>query len=335
MSTTQPPAGRAPGGGAVASPVQRHPGLALAAITTAGRDLLDKATPAHPHHRSPARRTRACLTPQQQSTTAASPAAATDPMTTRSAAAGRPQISARLPVSDWQIRWRRQPDGRTVLEVTDQAGNLTGLAASTRLPIVSVDGAWRGTRRSADGSRQQWALAIGHASTLDGPLTVTFTYRARRTTIHPATVDGLWVAAITGHHAAASCHTPAAASALQLMPVTTRHRHAELSAPTPAHSRNRNPVPRHLLHMPGATRATAGCQGRVADHQAGLCSGLGRGAPRSKTAGSTGRSRAAPVSSPTARTRAATTQDRSPQRQTAAPTSPPPVTESSCTACRW
>jgi hypothetical protein len=46
MSTTQPPAGRAPGGGAVAGPVQRHLGLALtAAITTAGRDLPDKATP--------------------------------------------------------------------------------------------------------------------------------------------------------------------------------------------------------------------------------------------------------------------------------------------------
>jgi hypothetical protein len=137
--------------------------------------------------------------------TAASPAAATGPMATRSAAtATRPQISARLPVSDWQIQWRRQPDGRTVLEITDQAGNLTGLVASTRLPIVSVDGAWRGTRRGADGTRQRWALAIGHAYTPDGPLTVTFTRRARRTTIHPATVDGLWVAAVTGHpgHAA-------------------------------------------------------------------------------------------------------------------------------------
>jgi hypothetical protein len=68
-------------------------------------------------------------------------------MPTRSAAtAARPQISARLPVSDWQIRWRRQPDGRTVLEVTDQAGNLTGLVTSTRLPIVSVDGARRANR---------------------------------------------------------------------------------------------------------------------------------------------------------------------------------------------
>jgi hypothetical protein len=155
-------------------------------------------------------------------------------MTTGSAATARPRISVRLPASDWQIQWRRQPDGRTILEVTDQAGNLTGLAASTRLPIVSVDGAWRGTRRSADGSRQQWALAIGHASTPDGALTVTFTSRARRTTIHPATVDGLWAAAITGHYTTAHCHTPATASALQLMPVTRGHRHAE---PRPRHPR--------------------------------------------------------------------------------------------------
>jgi len=53
---------------------------------------------------------------------------------------------------------------------------------------VSADGAWRGTRRRADGSRQRWALAIGHACAPDGLLTVTFTRRARRTTIHPATV---------------------------------------------------------------------------------------------------------------------------------------------------
>jgi len=54
LAPTQPPAGRAPGGGAVTGPVQRHLGLALAAITTPGRDLLDKTTPvlaaiAHEH----------------------------------------------------------------------------------------------------------------------------------------------------------------------------------------------------------------------------------------------------------------------------------------------
>ena len=196
------------------------------------RDWPAPAPPAHPQHRSPARRriTTARPTPEQP-ITAASPAAAAGPMATGSAAtAARPQISARLPVSDWQIRWRLQPDGRTVLEVTDQAGNLTGLVASTRLPITSVDGAWRGTRRRADGSRQRWALAIGHASTTDGPLTVTFTRRASRTTIHPATVDGLWVAAVTGHYTAARCHTPAAASARQLMPVPPGHRHVRADA---------------------------------------------------------------------------------------------------------
>jgi hypothetical protein len=87
--------------------------------------------------------------------------------------------------------------------------------------IISA-GAWRGTRRSADGTQQRWALAIGHAYTPDGPLTVTFTRRAHRATIHPITVGGLWVAAATGHKTAACRHTPAAASALQLMPVTTR-----------------------------------------------------------------------------------------------------------------
>jgi hypothetical protein len=46
MSTTQPPAGRALGGGAAARPGRRHLGPAPAAITTARRDLPDKATPA-------------------------------------------------------------------------------------------------------------------------------------------------------------------------------------------------------------------------------------------------------------------------------------------------
>jgi hypothetical protein len=42
-------------------------------------------------------------------------------------------------------------------------------------------------------STAHWqARAIGHACTPDGPLTVTFTRRARRTTIHPATVSHPW-----------------------------------------------------------------------------------------------------------------------------------------------
>src|SRR6266702_3667560 len=93
---------------------------------------------------------------------------------------------------------------------------------------MSVDGAWRGTCSGADGTQQRWALAIGHASTPDRLLTVTFTRRLpgirqpRRKTVHPATVDGLWVAAVTGHYTTARCHTPAAASARQLMPVPPR-----------------------------------------------------------------------------------------------------------------
>ena len=134
-----------------------QPACPGAARAPSARDWPAPAPPAHPQHRSPARPriTTARPTPQQP-ITVASPA--TGPMATGSAAAARPQISARLPVSDWQIRWRLQPDGRTVLEVTGQAGNLTGLVASTRLPVISVDGAWRGTRRSADGSRQRYQV---------------------------------------------------------------------------------------------------------------------------------------------------------------------------------
>jgi hypothetical protein len=114
------------------------------------RDRPAPAPPAHPQHRSPARRwlTTACLTPQQPMTPA-SPAT-TGPMATGSAATA-PQIGARLPVSSWQIRWRLQPDGRTVLEVTDQAGNLTGhwrassarQAHGTALVPVAVSGSRR------------------------------------------------------------------------------------------------------------------------------------------------------------------------------------------------
>jgi hypothetical protein len=36
----------------------------------------------------------------------------------------------------------------------------------------------------------------------------------------PATMDGLWIAAITGHYTTARLHAPAAAAARQLMPDT-------------------------------------------------------------------------------------------------------------------
>src|SRR5260370_41361326 len=68
----------------------------------------------------------------------------------------------RLAVSGWCIRCHVQPDGRTVIEVIDEAGVLTGLVVGTRLPIVSADAGWRGTTRAAGGARHWWALAIGH-----------------------------------------------------------------------------------------------------------------------------------------------------------------------------
>ena len=75
---------------------------------------------------------------------------------------------------------------------------------------------------AAPTAAERGAGHVGHACTPDGPLSVTFTRRAHRTTIHPATMDGLWVAAVIGHYTAARCYTPATASALQLRPVTTR-----------------------------------------------------------------------------------------------------------------
>jgi hypothetical protein len=90
-----------------------------AARAPSARDRPAPASPAHPQHRSPARgRITTARPAPQQPITAASPAAATGPMATRSAAtAARPQISARLPVSGWQIRWRHQPDGHRHAEL--------------------------------------------------------------------------------------------------------------------------------------------------------------------------------------------------------------------------
>src|SRR5229473_350251 len=62
----------------------------------------------------------------------------------------------------WQVGFRTQHDGRTVIEVTGQDGSLAGLVASSRLPILSVDAGWCGAAREPDGDRRWWALAIGH-----------------------------------------------------------------------------------------------------------------------------------------------------------------------------
>jgi hypothetical protein len=148
------------------------------------------------------------------------------------------EVCVRLAVSGWRIRWRLQPDGRTVIEVCDETGVLTGLVVGTRLPIVSADAGWRGKARGADGAKCWWALAIGHALAGTGRAAVTFTggmpgsRRARRTTVRPATTGGLWVAAVTGRYTTVCCQltspepahlATAAQLACRLAPVTARH----------------------------------------------------------------------------------------------------------------
>jgi hypothetical protein len=116
-----------------------------------------------------------------------------------------------LDVSGWTLHRRRQRNGRTVIEIADDYGDLVGLITSARLPMLSVDSAWRGRGYDVSGTRQWWALAMGHASVKDEDPVVTFTRRIRargyphRTAVRPQRLDGLWVAAIPGLYTAVSC----------------------------------------------------------------------------------------------------------------------------------
>lgn len=117
-----------------------------------------------------------------------------------------------LPFDGWQLRHRVQPNGRAVIEISDDTGDMVGLISSTSLSILSVDAAWRAMGYDADGTRRWWALAIGHASPDDDdePV-VTFTRRAthrlsaRRAVIRPRRTQGLWIAAAPGLYTAVSC----------------------------------------------------------------------------------------------------------------------------------
>jgi hypothetical protein len=123
-----------------------------------------------------------------------------------------PQVWVRLPTGGWQVRFRVQPDGRTVVEVTDPGGSLAGLVASIRLPFLWIDAGWAGCAHGPGGGGQWWALAIGHVPAGTGQPTVTFTCRTRRRRRGPMAQppeavgglwvvhDGLWVTATTGHY---------------------------------------------------------------------------------------------------------------------------------------
>ena len=142
-------------------------------------------------------------------------------------------VRLRLAAGGWQVRFWVQPDGRTVMEVTDPAGSLAGLAASIMLPLVSIDAGWSGLARGPDGDRQWWALAIGHAAATGGPPTATFLRRrrrARRGAGHPpeaadslcVTWDGLWAAAATGRYTVVRLTTQSATRVRRLRPVRAR-----------------------------------------------------------------------------------------------------------------
>ena len=173
-----------------------------------------------------------------QPTSAAEPVMCTlDPATRLSGAelavtrAG-PPLRVRLPAGRWQVGFRAQHDGRTVIEVTGQDGSLAGLVASSRLPILSVDAGWYGAASERDGGRRWWALAIGHVPAGQGQPSVTFTRRlpgARRAAVRPdavdglwVTVDGLWVAAAPGRYTAVRCAAGSVTLTRRLRPVTAR-----------------------------------------------------------------------------------------------------------------
>jgi hypothetical protein len=137
-----------------------------------------------------------------------------------------------LPISGWRLHQRVQPNGRAVIEIDDDTGDLIGLITSTSLPMVSVDAAWRGRGHLADGTRQWWALAIGHASAGDDDLTITFTLRrgphgnARRTVVRPSRLQGLWIAAVPGLHTAVTCRQGPERRIRRLAPVPRLRAHA-------------------------------------------------------------------------------------------------------------
>jgi hypothetical protein len=137
-----------------------------------------------------------------------------------------------LPISGWRIRQRLQRNGRVAIEISDDTGDLVGLITSTNLPMLSVDGAWRGRTHLADGTRRWWALAIGHATTSDDDPAVTFTRRLgphanpRRTIVRPALRHGLWIAAVPGLHTTITCRQGPEHRIRRLGPVPRWHAHA-------------------------------------------------------------------------------------------------------------
>jgi hypothetical protein len=96
---------------------------------------------------------------------------------------------------------------------------------STDLPMLSVDGAWRGWGPGTDGTRRWWALAVGHASAGTEDPVVRFARRVgrranpHRTVVRPLRVHGLWIAAIPGLHTTVTCRQGAEQRLRRLAPI--------------------------------------------------------------------------------------------------------------------
>src|SRR5260370_18360264 len=86
-----------------------------------------------------------------------------------------PPLRVRLPAGGWQVGFRAEHDGRTVIEVTGQDGSLAGLVASSRLPLLSVDAGWGGEAREPDRRRRRGALALRPPPPRPGPPARPFT----------------------------------------------------------------------------------------------------------------------------------------------------------------
>jgi hypothetical protein len=119
-----------------------------------------------------------------------------------------PMLWTRLP-GGWQVGGWTGTDGRTRIDVTDPLGELVYRAGSTWRSAVSVNAGWAGHTVGADGERQSWALAIGHAPSGIGHV-VSFAgvvpgTGLQRMTLPPEAPtafwlihDGLWAAAAVG-----------------------------------------------------------------------------------------------------------------------------------------
>jgi hypothetical protein len=122
----------------------------------------------------------------------------------------------------WLLRHYVGSNGRSVFEIFDAHHDLVGLTANTGHRQNSVDAAWRGHRNDVGVGRRWWALAMGHVD-VDARPSVTFVGRlphgcARRTTITPTVVDGLWIAVVFGRHGAVTLRQGAFHHVMRISP---------------------------------------------------------------------------------------------------------------------